>query len=441
MQMFGTEHKEELEDGKLLLFTRDGIFQARVYKGDRKYIYRSLKTKKLDEARRLALRFYYEIEFRRAENLPLQQKTFNEVIDEYVALRQRQYDRSLLGSKNTSREQQTSIHMLRQIKRVVKFWREFCGKLAVDKIDNAKLQDFIAWRKDFYHNMAVEKRPKNARLNPADKTLEWELGLGNTLIIFAHERGYRGKNQLPTYRFRSAKKIVRPAFTLPEYRQLIQGMRKHIYEENNKERKYTRELLRDYVLILANSGMRVGEANNLKETDVVEFTDGYGRKNYMFNVKGKTGSRVVIPRTGAVRYVERVMERNELRKLEIKENIERKVRTPHRKKSDKSNWFFCMYDGDKLITLIDQFQALLEKLKLLENRYAERYTLYSLRHFYAVQMIKKGIPIFDIARNMGTSVQIIESYYGKSATPMELATTLGGDMNIKNIENKNKKSG
>ena len=40
-------------------------------------------------------------------------------------------------------------------------------------------------------------------------------------------------------------------------------------------------------------------------------------------------------------------------------------------------------------------------------------------------MIQKGVPVFDIARNMGTSVQIIESYYGRSATPVALATRLG----------------
>jgi len=34
--------------------------------------------------------------------------------------------------------------------------------------------------------------------------------------------------------------------------------------------------------------------------------------------------------------------------------------------------------------------------------------------------------VFDIARNMGTSVQIVEQYYARSATPLELASKLGG---------------
>jgi hypothetical protein len=32
----------------------------------------------------------------------------------------------------------------------------------------------------------------------------------------------------------------------------------------------------------------------------------------------------------------------------------------------------------------------------------------------------------DVARNMGTSVQIIQNYYGKHATLRKLATQLGG---------------
>jgi hypothetical protein len=96
-QKLGVEHKEELEDGKVLLFSRNGIFQARFYKGERSYIYKSLKTRKLDEARKLATKFYYETEYKKTEGLPLQQKSFGDVMREYTAHRQLQYDQSLLG--------------------------------------------------------------------------------------------------------------------------------------------------------------------------------------------------------------------------------------------------------------------------------------------------------------------------------------------------------
>jgi len=42
-QILCTEYKEEIEDGKVLRFCRNAIFQARIYKCNRQYIYKFLK--------------------------------------------------------------------------------------------------------------------------------------------------------------------------------------------------------------------------------------------------------------------------------------------------------------------------------------------------------------------------------------------------------------
>ncbi len=84
-----------------------------------------------------------------------------------------------------------------------------------------------------------------------------------------------------------------------------------------------------------------------------------------------------------------------------------------------------MYHDNKIITLIGQFQAMLTSIGMLKNTRGEQYTLYSLRHFYAVSALRRRIPVYDIARNMGTSVQMIEMYYGKDATTLALAANLG----------------
>jgi len=125
--------------------------------------------------------------------------------------------------------------------------------------------------------MPVEQRPKNHSLNPADKTLEWETTFALTVLKFAQERGYRGNKPTPTFRHKAQRTKTRPAFTLREYSVLYKGIRRWMHEEKDNARwRYTRELLRDYVLILANSGMRVGEANNLRIGDLERFTDERG---------------------------------------------------------------------------------------------------------------------------------------------------------------------
>lgn len=410
--MLDSDYEELMEDGKVLVSVRNGIFQARVYKGDRAYLYRSLKTKDLDEARKRATALWHDVRVFKQQGIPLSQVTMAKLIDEYVALRQKQYDQSQLGkttaTKNTNDKNSTSIYMLRQIKRVVEFWRKYCGTMAVDKVDNDTLRNYIIWRKEYYHKLPKDQLPKNAKLNPTDKTLQWELTLGKTMLKYAHERGYRGKNQLPTYTLKGVKKIVRPAFTLQDYTKMITGMRKWIGKAETDRQRYPRLLLRDYVYVLSNSGMRVGEANNLQWQDVTEFTDNLGRKNYQFSVRGKTGARLVTPRTNATRYIRRLIQRS-----------------PEREQTD---YVFRMRDGNRVITLIDQFQNMLADVGILTNRDGEKYTLYSLRHFYAVMGLnrKKALPVWDIAKNMGTSVAIIEQYYGKHGASAELATRLGG---------------
>jgi hypothetical protein len=44
---------------------------------------------------------------------------------------------------------------------------------------------------------------------------------------------------------------------------------------------------------------------------------------------------------------------------------------------------------------------------------------------YAVNALRNGVGVFEVARNMGTSVQIIQEYYGRQATPTVFATRLG----------------
>ena len=197
------EFEEKLLDGRVLLFTRNGIFQVRLYKGTRQYIYKSLKTRDLNKARDLAVRAHYELEFRKEEQLPLQIKRFSDVLNEYERLRESQNARGTYAHNNKANQQQTSDYMLRQIRRVSKFWHEYCGKRAVDKIDNALLRDYVDWRRDYYHRMSVEQRPKNHSLNPADKTLEWETTFALTVLKFAQERGYRGNKPTPTFRHKA----------------------------------------------------------------------------------------------------------------------------------------------------------------------------------------------------------------------------------------------
>jgi integrase len=249
-----------LENDRICVFERNGIYQTRIRTEANRYLWRSLKTRNQSQAISAARSFFHSIEFQQQSGLPYTSHSVNRVIDEYVALRERQ---RIQG--------RTSGHMLRQIKCVVKFWREYIGDQSIEGVGNKELSGYIEWRKSYYAQFKA--LPKNAKLNPADKTLQWEVTLGKSIILWAHEQGYRGNQPLPTFTYTSKINCVRPAFELFEYRRLLRGLIKWQRDCPNDTWLHARHLLTDYVLILANSGMRVGEANNLKIRDLETFED------------------------------------------------------------------------------------------------------------------------------------------------------------------------
>jgi integrase len=382
-----------LEDGKLTIFKRSGVYYARLrISPGKKYVWRSLKTSDEQTAIRLGRRLLFQIEQRVDQGLPPKSKKYSTVIDDYIRYRERDHAHG-----------KTSAGMLRQIIRVSKFWREYAGEMAVDAIDDKVMREFIPWRRDYYSSF--KKLPKNAKRHPTDKTLQWDMMLGKAIIRWVHEQGLRGDKPLPTVTFTPKKKRVRPAFELWEYRQLWRTLCKRIKTAKDERIKLSRELLRYYVLVLANSGMRSGEAHNLKLRDVHPFRDERGRKNYRVIVRGKTGERDVILRSVAAKRLDKFLAK--------------------RRSEDAQGFLFVMPDGSQVLSQIDQLNAALKAAGIEKSSFGEKYSVYSLRHFYAVNALRNGIGVFEVARNMGTSVQIIQEYYGKQATPTVFATRLG----------------
>src|SRR6185437_7876620 len=128
------------------------------------------------------------------------------------------------------------------------------------------MKEFIPWRRDYYANF--KKLPKNAKRHPADRTIQYDMMIGKAIIRWAHEQGLRGKQTLPTVTFTPKKKRVRPAFELSEFRTLWRVLCRRIQTARDKRVRTSRDLLRHYVLVIAYSGLRPGEANDLRVRDV-----------------------------------------------------------------------------------------------------------------------------------------------------------------------------
>jgi integrase len=382
-----------LEDGRLTVFKRDGIFYARIrLSASGKYNWRSLKTTNEQTAVKAGRRLLFQLEQRADQGLPPKSKLFAAVIGDYIAYRERDHTHG-----------KTSAGMLRQIIRVSKFWREYAGHLAVEDINDKAMREFIPWRRDYY--ASFKKLPKNAKRHPADRTIQFDMMIGKAIMRWAHEQGFRGNKPAIAATFTPKKKRVRPAFELSEFRTLWRVLCKRIKYARDKRTKRSRELLRYYVLVVANSGLRPGEANDLKVRDVHAFKDEKGRSNYRFVVRGKTGERDVIIRSAAAKRLDKLLTK--------------------RRAENPAGRLLAMPDDSRIVTMIDQLDTALKEANIQKNSFGEKYSVYSLRHFYAVNAPRNGVGVFEVARNMGTSVQIIQEYYGKQATPAIFATRLG----------------
>lgn len=168
-----------LDDGKLTIFRRNGTYYARLRTTvSAKYIVRSLKTTNEQTAIQAGRRLLFQIEQRADQGLPPKSKLFAAVIDDYIRFRERDHQHG-----------RTSAGMLRQIIRVSKFWREYAGAMAVEAIDDKVMREFIPWRRDYYAKF--KKLPRNAKLHPADKTLQWDMMLGKAIVRWAHQQGLK----------------------------------------------------------------------------------------------------------------------------------------------------------------------------------------------------------------------------------------------------------
>jgi len=220
--------------------------------------------------------------------------------------------------------------------------------------------------------------------------------------------------EIPKFPRINSEKSRRPHFNEAEWRKLVRYLREFVKVENRKTRR-ERKMLVDYVLILANTGIRVGEARTLKWRDIREVDGGTGKpKNVVLTVTGKTGIREVVARTPDVKkYVRRIYD------LRIDELDGEPL--------SSDGLVFCHRDGSAIGSFKKSFQTLLKACGLEKDSFGRGRTVYSLRHTYATFRLHEGVNHYTLSRNMGTSVQMLEEYYGHTSNlTMSEELTKGG---------------
>jgi hypothetical protein len=206
------------------------------------FVVKSSKTSDDFEARRFAEDLYYQLEGRARRGESIKSPTFKRVFEEWKA--------SLSAELAVGSTRYASGNIRR-----MELWAlPFLGSLSINTINENVLSDHLQWR------------VKQASKPPAVSTLRNERSVLNQIFRFAKRKGYVGDP--PTISVPSWRQNARPDISEDEWRTLYKYLRRYIKEAQDKRRHRERFYLQHYILILANSGIRLGEARQLRWRDV-----------------------------------------------------------------------------------------------------------------------------------------------------------------------------
>ena len=275
-------------DGRVILYKRDNlkdpVWQARV-RVPNSTGYKRISTKTSDqrEAERFALNYYEELYIHVKTGGSIKSKTFKQVFAEW------EKHVATMGHTRKGGSWDATIERIRV------YALTFFGPMRMNDIGPVQFADYWEWRKKNYN-----------RTKPTNGTLRRERTSILPVFKYAVSKGYL--TAVPDTDPPKATLERRPTFTLEEWQKIYTAARKWVTEGQTKATSRQRSLAQLYILILANTGLRVGELRGLRWGDLrtVKTEDD---TRLIAEVRGKTGAREVVFQAGAQKYVERLYDR------------------------------------------------------------------------------------------------------------------------------------
>lgn len=405
-QSVATQGNIKIRDSEVVLYQRagSGMWQARYKLPDGTWHRISTKRSNLTEAKRIAGEAYDQARFRQKEGLVVVPRRFRDV------------------AKTTANQLQTLIDSGEgkvaykdYIQAINNHLIPFFGAKHIDKITQDVMREFEAWR--------VKKLGKK----PAASTIMNHNAALLRVFDTALQNGWISQKSIPVTKNKGVKAKRRPDFTLEEWRRVTANLRHWINQAKDERTRNMRELLQDYVLVLSNTGIRTGVEANAIRWKHIRWHQDKGDRYLIISVNGKTGERELVARRGCEVFLQRIQSRfPDIAKMSFDELL----------KASRDEHVFRLRDtkgddgktipGKQTKNLYHTFNQFLTEHKLLKDKQGNTRSLYSLRHMYATMrlMIDK-VPHHDLAKQLGTSIAMIEKHYSH-LKPIMVAGLLAG---------------
>jgi integrase len=364
-----TEH-HDMMGGKLHLYRRknSGLWQCSTYLAGKNWRV-STKEESLSHAKDVAEDWYLHLKVQHRIGELKSGRTFQHAAAKFLV----EYEVITAGERSPKYvdgvRDRLRVHLL-----------PFFGDKRLSEITPGLVQDYRI------HRATSRKDKKTGEpLRPSRSTLQQELVVLRQVLKTANRHGWLPYLPDISAPYKTSGKITHRAWFSPEeYKQLYQATRARAKRPKNARWRKACETLHDYVLFMANTGLRPDEAARLEFRDVAIVTDeATGERILEIEVRGKRGVGYCKSMNGAVMPFERLRKRNK------PQPMDRIFGRTHRA----------------------LFNSILNELKLKVDRDGNRRTAYSLRHTYICLRLMEGADIYQVAKNCRTSVEMIERFY------------------------------
>lgn len=378
-------------EGRILIYKRPNSknFQCRLrIEGIKGYIIKSCDTVNQGKALKFAEDLYDNLRFKKLNNLPLKTKTFEQIYDEWF----KKADKSIY--RREFYQSRSKLYLI-----------PYFGKYNIEEITSNVIEDYWSWRKNYY-KANPDKAVGRAAVVPSPLSLRMEKTIINEVLGYAQRRGYI--RVVPAITFTPKIKIERrDTFTEDEYNKVISSLKSWSMHAKKASDKYQRKMIYNLVVFLANSGIRANEFYKIKWKNL-EIHNQNGIKTLYITISehNKTGRRVVVGLPEV---------------YEVYNNI-----MSFSKYTGEDDFIFTNFDGTPMINWGRTYTNFLKSINLYLSDDGKPRPPYSLRHYYATRRLMEGVNVYDLARNMGTSVKQIENHYGHILSTQKSAELMRG---------------
>lgn len=288
--------------------------------------------------------------------------TFAEAAEKFIG----EYTISVAGERNEryaqSHERRIQLHLI-----------PFFGKTLIKNINAGMVQEY-----------RIHRAQNSKGKPPSRSTLHHETVTLRLVLKTAHRYGWIPSVPDISPPYKTSGKVKHRAWFSPdEYKMLYEATRERAKNPKRSHYRVLCEDLHDYVLFMANTGLRPDEAGRLEYRDVTIVTDhDSGERILEIEVRGKRGVGYCKSMPGAILPFQRMQKR---------------------------------HDGQGMKKIFGKTPRLLnkvlEEIGLKYDRDGNVRTAYSLRHTYICLRLMEGADIYQIAKNCRTSVEMIEKFY------------------------------